>query len=562
MDDDTLWIGAEKGLFRITGLGTPWAANIRITSDLPKAIYTDHNLLVKWEVGDFGGRIPPGQVRYQVIVKDARGREVEPGGFKVYGNPEFPLPRLNKGDYTLYVQAADLNGNLARSQSIQFTVYSLWQDPFRWLKIGGIIYFIVIVLAILLAPFFNICHKVLMNPWLRTIGSFFLIPITLTMFPPVRRHILKRYFRGVRNEKELSDWQKEFVIPSEDLFPEAYGTVLMKERELLLLGESGVGKTSYLRYLTGYYARERKTPPVGIVPVLFPLVRYQGELPEDIFTAQLSRYGQLTDEKLNNWFLQSGGFLIFIDGLNEVDESTRQKIRAFVDRYSSRNYFCISSQQSYREFSEMPRVKLAALRDDKIKEFLQKRLGDEQAEKILGEFNDEISQLYSVPHDLEFLIEFKENNPTVPIPRSKMELYEAILAPKLQGWVEEGRLNYAARLFQRAYEMLNTGDAYFENSEVPLPDDLMDSLVDMKILILRSPHYLFRHDLVRSFLASKYFSNQWRELIFNEELNIDDTWRTMLEFALVNLQPDEVREVLKRILIKNRPLAGELFARL
>jgi hypothetical protein len=68
-----------------------------------------------------------------------------------------------------------------------------------------------------------------------------------------------------------------------------------------------------------------------------------------------------------------------------------------------------------------------------------------------------------------------------------MELYEAILGPKLEGWVEEGRQNYSARLFQRAYEMLNTGDAYFENSEIPLPDDLMNSLVDMKILVLRSP---------------------------------------------------------------------------
>jgi hypothetical protein len=560
INDDTLWVGADKGLFRVEGLGTPWVANIRITSDLPKVIYTDHNLLIQWQVGDFGGRITPDQVRYQVIVKDAGGREVEPGEFKVQGKRDFTLPRLNKGDYTLYIQATDLNGHTDSSQPVQFTVYSLWQDPFCWLKLGGTIYLVLILFAIVLAPFSDFWHGLLMNPWLRTVGSLGLIPIALTIFPPVRRHILKRYFGGVRDDEEFSAWQTRFVIPTEGFFPNTFGTVLTEKRKLLLQGVAGIGKTSYLKYLTGYYVRQKKTPPLGIVPVLFPLVRYQGELPENIFTAQLARYGQLTDEKLNNWFLQSGGFLIFIDGLNEVDESMRQKISAFVDRYSNANYFCISSQHSYPEFADIERVQLAALSEDKIKEFLQKRLGEEQAQAILKEFGENIAEIYNIPHDLEFAIEFKESNPAFPIPRSKMELYEATLAPMLNGWVEEGRTDYSALLFQRAYVMLCTGDAYFDNSEVPLPDDLRDGLVEKKFLIPRSTHYLFRHDLVRSFLASKYFTSRWQELLSDEELKIDDNWRTMLEFVLLNLRRDEVRDVLERTLITNKRLAGELFS--
>jgi len=249
-------------------------------------------LLIQWQVGDFGGRITPNQVQYQVVVKDAGGREVEPGGFKVHGKRDFTLPRLSKGDYTLYIQAEDLNGNVDGSPSIQFTVYSSWQDLFSWLKLVPIIFLVLIllaiILAIILAPFRDFWHELLMNPWVRRIGSLGLIPIALTIFPPIRRHILKRYFRGVRNDEEFSDWQGRIVIPTDDFFPDAFGKVLTRKKKLLLPGDAGIGKTSYLRYLTSHYAREKETPPIGVVPVFFPLVRYQGELPEKVFNAQPS----------------------------------------------------------------------------------------------------------------------------------------------------------------------------------------------------------------------------------------------------------------------------------
>jgi len=202
----------------------------------------------------------------------------------------------------------------------------------------------------------------------------------------------------------------------------------------------------------------------------------------------------------------------------------------------------------------------ASLSEGKIKEFLQKRLGEEQAQAILKEFGENIAEVYNIPHDLEFAIEFKETNPGLPIPRSKMELYEATLAPVLNGWVKEGRTDYPALLFHRAYVMLCTGDAYFDNLDVRLPDDLRDGLVEKKFLIARSMHFLFRHDLVRSFMASKYFSSRWRGLLSDEELKIDDNWRTMLQFVLLNLSHDEVRDVLSRTLIKNVWIAGELFS--
>jgi GTPase SAR1 family protein len=560
--EGTLWIGGENGLFRIEGVNSEWIANISITSELPRTIYNDQNLLVQWQVGDFGRRTTPKQAQYQVVITDAEEREVRPGEFTTSGSQEFTLPKLGRGDYALYVQAVDLNNRVARSPSIYFTVYSSSQDLLlRRLKNVGVIYLILIYLAIIFAPYNSFCQSLLMNPWLRRVGSFGLIPIVLSAFPPIRRYILKRYIRAIENDREFSDWQQRLVIPTQEFLPDSFGGLLMDERRILLLGEAGVGKTSYFKYLTGYYSRKKNTPPSGTISVFFPLARYQRESPENIFTAQLAGYGQLSDKELNNWFLQKGGFLIFIDGLNEVDESTRNSISAFVDQYSKTNYFCISSQQAYPEFANLKHVQLGVLTEDKILEFLKSRLSNEQVQTIVKQFGGKIGEIYKIPHDLEFAVEFQKRNPALPIPRSKKELYQATLSPILQSWIQEGRTDYPDLLFHRAYRMLCSGDAFFDNLEVALPDDLRDRLVKEKYLVRRSNHYLFRHDLVRSFLAAEHFTKRWQNLLSKEDLQIDDNWGEMLKFVLLSLeQPDEAKGLLERILVKNSRLAGALFS--
>jgi len=462
----------------------------------------------------------------------------------------------------LRVQAIDLHGKVATSAPLYFSIYSSRQDLlFHWLKIAGAIYFGLIVLLIILAPFSGFCQQLIMNPWVRRLGSFFLIPLILTIFTPARQHLLRRYFRGLKKEKEFSDIQATFVIPGDEFDPNAFGTILLEEKKLLLLGQAGIGKTSYFEYLTGYYARNKNIPPSGAIPIFLPLARYQGEVPENIYTAQLSAFGQLSDRELNSWFLQKGGFLFFIDGLNEVDEATRHRISAFVDQHSKTNYFCINSQQIYPEFANIKQVSLASLTEDKILEFLHRRLSDEQLQAIVKQFAGNISEVYTIPYDLQFAVEFKKHNPELPIPQSKKDLYETTLTPILRSWVSEGSTDYPDLLFHRAYTMLCAGDAFFDNSDPPLPDDLTGRLAKERYLVRRSSHYQFRHGLVRSFLASKYFSKRSESILSDENLDIDDNWREMLKFVLLDLErSDEAKNLVEGILQKNARLAGDLFA--
>jgi hypothetical protein len=559
----TLLIGAQNGLFRIEGLDTDWDAKLQIVSKPPDVINTDTSWPIQWQVGNFGWRTTPAQVQYRAMIKGEDGLE-KPIIFNSSNNGVLltsgvisPLPA---GKYNLYIEATDLNDKTARSQTIHFHVAASKKSIVWFGIMAAIGYGFLIVFAIIRAPYGDYCQRLLMNPWLRRLGSFGLIPLALTLIPPFRRRILKRYSQGIKNDPEFSAWRTSFVLPAEDFLPNRFGKLLADKRKLLLLGQSGIGKTSYFQYLIGHYAQSIKTPPDRAIPVFLPLASYRGTTPKDIFNVQLAKYGLLTDRELNNWFLEEGGFVIFIDGLNEVDTSTRDQINTFVNQYWKANYFCISSQQPYPEFRGIERVQLATLSEDKIKEFLQQRLKAEQAEAIIKQFNGNISEIYKIPQDLEFAVEFKKSNPEAPIPYSLIELYDATLSPVLRSWEESGHGDYPEQLCQTAYEMLRSHESIFDKAGT-LPGELKHRLVEMRYLTQDSDNYLFRHDLIRSYLASKYFSEHWRDLILNTELSVDFNWRRMLEFFLLNLKrPEEASAVLNWMLDKNKRLARELFS--
>src|SRR5206468_11075153 len=213
-----------------------------------------------------------------------------------------------------------------------------------------------------------------------------LIPLTMTVFPPARRHLLRRYFKGIAQDKSFKRLQQSYVVPTEDFLPENFGVRLTDHHPVLLLGSSGIGKTSFFRYLTFCYAskKDRKLCPRDIVPVFVPMARYQGTQPTEMIYAQLASYGRLTDQDLTNWFLQQGGFLIFLDGLNEVGEEPRQHLNSFVDQHRNRSYFCLSSQQSYQQYAWMERVTLASLGPEKIQALLKLELGEEKARSLIA----------------------------------------------------------------------------------------------------------------------------------------------------------------------------------
>jgi hypothetical protein len=458
------------------------------------------------------------------------------------------------GINTVYISVRDQWGNTFNYER------KIWvAGPGFIAFLGGVFWFGVLIIVIFLAPYNTFCNGLLMNPWFRTIGSFGLVPIALTTVPPIRSHILRRYRREIRQDDNFSQWLKRFVVPSVDFLPEIFGKLLNQRRVLFLQGQSGLGKTVYFRYLTCLYAApEKGLLPKNVIPVFLTLSRYQDTDLETAFQIQLENYGRLQDKALTTWFLKQGGFVIFLDGLNEVNVATRDQVNRFVESYWKANYFCTSSQELYPNFNWMKTVELAALGRDEIKILLQRQLGKDKAETIMQQLTPESESIYSIPQNLEFAIKVVQQNQ--PLPQSLRELYKVTLAPVSDEWKEKGRNDFPELLFEKSYQMLCSHNPFFEKSEPDVPEELQNTLLTQKLLIRRGDHYYFQHDLIRAFLASEYFTPRWRELIAKNEVTIDENWRSLLELALCELtNPEEAKDLLFIVLDKNLQLAGKLF---
>jgi hypothetical protein len=469
---------------------------------------------------------------------------------------------LSWGKQKIYISVRDKFGNTFTSEPITVTILpSTITLSFLIL----LLWLMAASLLLALAPYSKFCHELVMNPWLRRYGSLGLIPLAITIFPFVRHHILRRYLREIRNDKDFSEWRARFVYPTDDFLPDAFGIRLKDSRKLLLKGPSGIGKTSYFKHLTARYAdrRKDKLPPRKAVPILIPLASYKGGEPEQLIYDQLSSYGRMNDKALNEWILKQGGFLIFLDGLNEVaDEGARTELSNLVNRHWKENYFCLSSQQSYPEFSGLSEINLEPLSREKVDELLQLRLGAEKAKEVIAQFNDETYKLYGIPRDLEFAIEIIQREKLASVPKTRRALYTATLSPVIDSWASKGHQDYAHLLYKRAYEMLLLRDPFFDSPDSPLPDEIRNELYEQKYLVKRANHYHYRHDLIRAYLAAQYFVPRWSTLLANGDVVIDVNWLEMLKFAVPELSSSEdVKGLLETVLTKStdKKLAGVLF---
>lgn len=345
-----------------------------------------------------------------------------------------------------------------------------------------------------------------------------------------------------------------FVYPDEELSPAIIGKKLESERRLLLTGRSGIGKTSFFKHLTAYYASAGKgTVPAKIFPVYISLTHYGGNSLEELVYNQLFSHGKITDKELAPMFLEQGGLLIFLDGVNEVHSvADRQKLREFVERFWTSNYIFLSSQQSYPEIDNITKVELKAFDAETVCEFIRKRVDNkETAERVIKTLDEDTYQLYQVPRDLEFAIEII-NKGAGFLPQSRSDLYETIFHTIFAKWKEKGNLDAEHSLCESAYTMIVRREPAFDSVEGSQFNEVTTDLFEQKLLVRGESSYYFRHELIRSYLGSKYFYPRWGNVLeaITSKL-VDSNWLEMLKFACEKIESSEeiktlVFEILKR----------------
>jgi hypothetical protein len=541
----TLWIGAEKGLFQIEGLDTEWDAQLRITSTLPETINTDNNLLIQWQVGNFGRRTTLEQVRYRVFVKDAGGQDINFGRSEVAGKPEITLPPLPEGKYTLYVQATDLNGKIATSPSIHFSVNGPQNNMLSaWLQEGLLVIGVLIgVLALIVLSPRLIARLLQLDVWgiNRLAPAFYLTRLG-------RWKLYRRYRDQLRQSPDVKYSVERYVdLPYESDSSESDGTKLSDlfahlplSKRVVVIADGGRGKSTLCHKLAQRCITDRDL--VGgrlLEPVVIDGLFYAGNLLNTI-TNVLKKGRAYVNETIISSQLAAGHLLIIFDGFSEIRETylnaaSSEDVPEFVSRHPDTPFIFTSRSNLppgvHEALGDPLTVRLRDLDGTTVRPFLNQYLtgGMQEVDALIKEVEARFPDLPRIPLMLKLIATVYKEKGKVPKDTATLfaDYVGQILRSEATGIDEPDGLDYAICHLVRETYLKSGGDRGFTiHQGVELLDMIKDKLTAYEIrlspikllrLLTRAGLYKevgenrkFFHDSFESYFAARALEEDFR----------------------------------------------------
>jgi HEAT repeat protein len=206
------------------------------------------------------------------------------------------------------------------------------------------------------------------NRWARTFLGLGYVEFLLTWTPLLRERLLAPFRQELIAEARVRDEGLEEYFEDVEVLEADTGTVARLGDaipqvlgQMILEGESGLGKSIFLRRLVKY-ARQSI--------VYLPATSCDQGLLEAI---QIRLQGKAGDDTFLKSIIWSGGLRIIIDGLNEVTIETREKIRRFMDEFP-KAHILLATQPMLWKHPPLARVfRLRKLSDGRILRFLESR---------------------------------------------------------------------------------------------------------------------------------------------------------------------------------------------
>ncbi len=332
------------------------------------------------------------------------------------------------------------------------------------------------------------------------------------LFAPFNEQLLGDVAQpGVYEYDRVAYYSESPVTQADKAKPRAIAEALGDPRgRVVLLGPSGIGKSSYLRnLLLNVHEQGRDTA------VFLRADQCRG----GVETAIAKRApGLLDDRTLIRTLVYSGALRVFIDGYNEVDVATQECISEFLAANPQGNIL-VSSQIPLRGLRTLPTYHLEPLHDDQVREFLTSRVAILEGD--LAVTGDDFVALASA-----FLDQNKDADSALWLALSNpMDLTTVALL--LAAGREPNLLSLQAQQFDlmRAAHLQAHGTSFREaalaeavlNALLENQDDLSElgvpaevsSLIEHKLALLRtyqvpggSPKQAvrFRHDRIRDYV--------------------------------------------------------------
>ncbi|WP_224370456.1 HEAT repeat domain-containing protein [Hyalangium versicolor] len=205
------------------------------------------------------------------------------------------------------------------------------------------------------------------NPWVRKIAGLGYVSLLLTWVPWLRRRLLAPFAPLLLADADLERFSPDSYFPRSEVsdpFGQRRPLLAALPRlggQIILEGDSGLGKSMFLKYLLCGSKR---------LAVFLPAERCRGGVLEAI---QARLEGQAQDTTFLRSIIYSGALDIYIDGLNEVTAATREKISQFTERNVHANILLATQRIEWALPATARRYVLQPLSDAEVVEFLVSR---------------------------------------------------------------------------------------------------------------------------------------------------------------------------------------------
>ncbi|MBW4693704.1 MAG: HEAT repeat domain-containing protein [Lyngbya sp. HA4199-MV5] len=207
------------------------------------------------------------------------------------------------------------------------------------------------------------------NPWVRTILGFGYVSFLLTWIPFLRRKLFAPFRFSLLADAGLNHFHPDTYFSESNVRELAAGdeqaiTRIIPEikGQVILEGDSGLGKTMFLRHLLQQSKR---------IVVYLPATKCAEGVIEAI---QKKLHGdEIKDTKFLQSLIYSGAIDICIDGLNEVNPDTRAKITQFVESHFKGNILMTTQPLEWLPPSTAKTYVMQPLQPEQIERYLLSR---------------------------------------------------------------------------------------------------------------------------------------------------------------------------------------------
>lgn len=339
----------------------------------------------------------------------------------------------------------------------------------------------------------------------------------------------KEVFEEIGEENENGEDFEEIKIARQGKIDDLRKKVT--EKQMIILGEVGMGKSTTLQYLyfkDAQYALQNKNSQI---PIYLELKNLTDK--DDLLQKIIDKIGKDKDFTLK--MMKEGRFNIFLDGLNEIEKNIKAKIFTHIKNllvdYSNNFYMIASRPQGYnREFDELiqnyrvPVFVLQKMQDNQISEFLVKN-GKNVKVYIEGEINanERLKKIVQTPLMLIMLIAVVQK--VGSIPNEKGKIIRAFIF-SLYEREQKQIIDFNKDIFHLllCYLGYHTRDLTGSNSgldrdeyilplleerknQLGIPINVLDFLrkaIDLNVLVNEDNQYSFTHELYQEYYAAEY----------------------------------------------------------